>query len=139
MNKCAFWGSGSYRLNLGSIPAKPPTRMNQADFAWEVLQFQSKSIKLGLRYCTFEKLSFSAPRQNDFLCATTVHVKQPVLLIFFIFARRIDDSANHLKGIAHICKSGQFVSEVLHFSNLVVCRRSKNSVLKNAIPLERNA
>ena len=123
----------------GPTPAQPSTQINHADFAWEVLQFQSTSSKLAWRYCIFEKGVFSAPPQNYFLCATTVHAKQPILLLFLMFARRIEDSANQLGGIAQICKSCHFASEVLHLSNQVFCRCSKNSVFKNAIPLGRNA
>ena len=68
-------------------------------------------------YYNFENGVFRAPQQNHFHGCTTVHTKCLLLLISAIAPRRFCDFANQLGGIAWICKSSDFVSEVLRFQN----------------------
>ena len=99
-----------------------------AVFASEVSRIWIKSSKFAHKYCNFENDVFQSPQHNDYRCATTVHTKQPLLLMFPISAKRFYDFSYQLGSIAPICKSGHFASEMLRFSNYVVFRRSNNSV-----------
>ena len=86
-------------------------------FVLEVLQSLVKSSKSAQRYCISENGVFRAPQQNHFHGCTTVHTKYLLLLISAIAPRRFGDFANQLGGIAWICKSSDFASEVLRFQN----------------------
>ena len=48
-----------------------------------------------------------------------------------ISARRFDDSANQLGGIAQMCKRHVRIGGAAFCSNCVLCRRSDNSVFQN--------
>ena len=85
------------------------------------------------------KMFFRAPQQHRFHKSKTVHAKLLLLLIYAIPPKRDCDFANQLGSIAQICKSSDFASEVLRFSNSLFRGAVKTTNSENAIPLGPNA
>ena len=80
------------RPNPSSTPAQPPARTTRADFAREVLQFQSTSSKLARVYCTFGKTYlFNASTTRLSLRNKNPHATSTVASCFPRFANRISD------------------------------------------------